>query len=274
MTRRLFVTLALVILAAPAASVVAQQNSYLIGPQDILAISVYDDSDLSGQYNVEQDGTLMFPLIGRVKVAGLTTRVVEAEIRRLLLDGYLKNPQVLVAVEQYRSQQIFVIGEVRSPGPYPLTGDMTLIEALAMAGSVTTLAADEVLIIRPADNGARRNPDPDPDADAHVTRVDLSDIRAGTLSQNVRLRDGDTIVVTRARAVYVFGQVRSPGAYTVQKGATVVQALSLAGGVTDRGSTTRIRINRDVDGTKQELRVGLDDIVEPGDTIIVLERFF
>lgn len=272
MTRRLFVTLALVILAVSAASVVAQQNSYLIGPQDILAISVYDDSDLSGQYNVEQDGTLMFPLIGRVKVAGLTTRVVEAEIRRLLLDGYLKNPQVLVAVEQYRSQQIFVIGEVRSPGPYQLTGDMTLIEALAMAGSVTTLAADEVLIIRPADSGARRDPDPDPDA--HITRVDLSDIRAGTLSQNVRLRNGDTIVVARTQAVYVFGQVRSPGAYTVQKGATVVQALSLAGGVTDRGSTTRIRINRDVDGTKQELKVQLDDIVEPGDTIIVLERFF
>jgi polysaccharide export outer membrane protein len=278
MIRRLFVTLALVILTIPSARVIAQQDTYVIGPDDVLAISVYDDSGLSGQYNVEQDGTLMFPLIGRITAGGLTTRAVEAEIGRLLLDGYLKNPQVLVAVEQYRSQQIFVIGEVRSPGPYQLTGDMTLIEALAMAGSTTNLASDEVLIVRPADDTARENPaleaGADPDDDADVTRVDLSDIRAGTLSQNIRLRDGDTIVVNRAQAVYVFGQVRSPGAYTVEKGATVVQALSLAGGVTDRGSTGRVRINRLVDGTLTEISVELDDIVEPGDTITVPERFF
>ena len=86
--------------------------------------------------------------------------------------------------------------------------------------------------------------------------------------------DSDTIIVARAQAVYVFGQVKSPGAYPIERDTTVLQALSLAGGVTDRGSTGRIKIVRTVDGKKKEIKVKLTDVVEPGDTVIVAERFF
>jgi polysaccharide export outer membrane protein len=107
-----------------------------------------------------------------------------------------------------------------------------------------------------------------------VIRVNLREIQEGALSKNVQLRDGDTLVVPKARSVYVFGQVKTPGAYPVDKDTTVLQALSLAGGVSDRGSTGRIKIVRTIEGKKKEIKVKLTDTVEPGDTIIVAERFF
>jgi polysaccharide biosynthesis/export protein len=94
------------------------------------------------------------------------------------------------------------------------------------------------------------------------------------MEQNVALRDGDTIFVPKAESVYVYGQVRSPGAYALQQSqTTVLQALSLAGGATDRGAVNRVRIVRIVNGEKVELKVKLSDLVRPGDTLIVPERY-
>ncbi len=252
---------------------VSAQTDYIVGPQDVLTITVYDQAELSGKFTVDPDGSLTFPLLGRVKVGGMTLRGLEADLTRRLADGYLRNPQVSVSMDTYKSQQIFVIGEVRAPGAYQLTGDMTIIEAVARAGSTTPQASDEVLVVRPK-AGAAGAPVLATDADATVMRVNLRDIQEGALSKNVQLRDGDTVVVQKARSVYVFGQVKSPGAYPIDKDTTVLQALSLAGGVTDRGSTGRIKVVRAVDGKKKELKVKLTDLVEPGDTVIVAERFF
>jgi len=253
----------------------AQVNNYIVGPQDVLAITLFDQQDLSGKYTVEADGTFTFPLIGRVKAGGMSLRDVEQALRTQLSDGFFKNPQVSVSVEQYRSQRIFVVGEVRTPGPYPLVGDMTLIEALARAGSTTEHAAGEALIVRSSDGSRSSGPLlPDQKNGADVIRVDVKALQSGRLSENATLRDGDTIFVPRAELVYVFGHVHNPGAYTLQSGVTVLQALSLAGGVTDRGAMSRIRIARLLEGKRTELRVKLDDIVQPGDTIIVPERYF
>jgi polysaccharide biosynthesis/export protein len=272
--RTFALALLLALAAAPPASAQGARN-YLVGPQDVLAINVWASPDLSGKYTVEADGSFTFPLIGRVKAGGLTLREVEEELKRLLADGYFKNPQVSVAIEQHRSQRIFVVGEVRSPGALPLTGDMTLIEALARAGSTTPSAGTEALIVR-------RAPGHDDDAPvmpnghgaAEVVRVDLEELQSGGLKENHPLQDGDTIFVPRAETVYVFGEVRSPGNYAIKKDTTVLQALSLAGGVTPRGSTNRIRIIRIVDGKKKEINAKLDDLLQPGDTIVVRERYF
>jgi len=253
----------------------AQTSNYIVGAQDVLAITLYDQQDLSGKYTVEADGTFTFPLIGRVTVGGLTMREVEQALRTELSKGFFKNPQVSVAVEQYRSQRVFVMGEVRTPGPYPLVGSMTLIEALARAGSTTEYAAGEALIVRSRDQQPSGGPVlPERDGSASVIHVDVKALQMGRLSENAELRDGDTIFVPRAELVYVFGQVNRPGSYTLQRNTTVLQALSLAGGVTDRGTTGRIRIARVVEGKKMEVRVKVEDIVQPGDTIIVPERFF
>src|SRR2546425_1565393 len=126
----------------------AQSNDYIVRAQDVLGITVWNQPDLTGKFTVEVDGTFTFPLIGRVTVGGLTLRQIEGELRSRLADGYLKSPQASVAIESYKSQRIFVVGEVKSPGAYPLGANMTLIEALAQAGSTTSDAGDEAVIVR------------------------------------------------------------------------------------------------------------------------------
>jgi polysaccharide biosynthesis/export protein len=249
-----------------------QAADYVVGPQDVLTITVWDQPDMSGKYSVETDGTLAFPMIGRVTVGGMKIRDVEGEIKKRLSDGYFKNPQLSVAIEQYRSQRIFIVGEVRNPGAFPLTGDMTLIEALAHAGSMTVDASHEAVIVRPRDRAVSGPTLPGQNEGAEVLRVDINKLASGALGENIALRDGDTIFVTRMENIFVLGQVRAPGAYPVQKDTTVLQALSLAGGTTDRGSTTRIRIVRLINGKRVELKAKVSDVVQSGDTIVVLER--
>ena len=250
-----------------------QSADYVIGPQDILLVTSFDQETLSGKYPVDSDGTFTFPLVGRVKAGGLTLRKLEAELKRLLKDGYFKNPQLSVGVELYRSQKIHIVGEIRTPGTYPLTGDMSLIEAIARAGSTLPTSSGEALIVR-AKTGIASAPQLPGTESVDVKTVDLKQLQSGALSQNVALRDGDTIFVPRAESVYVFGQVKSPGAYPIQRTTTVLQALSLAGGLAERGATGRIKIVRIENGKTVELKVKLTDLVRPGDTIMVPERFF
>jgi polysaccharide biosynthesis/export protein len=254
----------------------AAVTDYVVGPQDVLTITSYDQADLSGKFAVEADGTFTYPLIGRLTAGGLSLRALETQLKkRLRDDGFFNDPQVTVAVETYKSQKLFIVGEVRVPGSYPLSGDMTLIEALARAGSTLPTASGEVVIVHPAGVGASGPVLPTTDNAGNIVRVDLKALQNGALAENTVLRDGDTIFVPRAESVYVFGQVKNPGAYAMQqKNTSVLQALSLAGGLTELGSTSRIKIVRIVDGDKQELKVKLGDIVQPGDTIIVRERFF
>jgi polysaccharide export outer membrane protein len=242
-------------------------GDYVIGPQDVLSITVFDQTDLGGKYAVELDGSFTFPLIGRIQAGGTTIRSFEAELKKALADGFFKNPQVTVSIEQYRSQRVFVTGEVRNPGSYALTGDMTLIEALAKAGSTTQNAADEVVVVR----GGKGTVDSGKD----TLRVNLNDLQSGvTGTRNVDLRDGDTIYVGRAELIYVFGQVKNPGSYPIKTGTTILQALSLAGGVTPNGALNRIRVIRTVNGDKKDVKAKLTDAVDSGDTITVPERFF
>ena len=270
-----FFTIALIVLATASAS--ARQHAeptvpaadYIVGPADVLIITSYDQDDLSGKFTVENDGTFTFPMVGRVTVGGKTLREVETSLKALLVErGFFKSPQLTVAVDQYRSQKIFVLGEVRKPGVYTLSGVMRLVEALALADSTLPTAGNEIVIM-PAAN------DQSSTEHKEATRVDRDDLESGKLSANVTLHDGDTILIPRAENVYVFGQVKNPGAYPRhQDDMTVLQALSLAGGVTDRGSMGRIEILRVVAGAQQEIKAQLTDHVHANDTIIVPERYF
>lgn len=254
----------------------AGQSDRVAGPRDQLTVTVFNEPTLSGKYTVELDGTFEFPLVGRVKASGLTVRDIEAELGRELANGYLKNPQVTVGIELNPDQRIFVMGEVRTPGPYQFGGDITLLEALARAGSVSAGAASEVLVIRPTRGQPVAGPVLPPDkGDSEVIRVSLKDLQSGELARsNIMLHDGDTVFVARAQLVYMTGQVKAPGAYTIASGTTVLQALALAGGVSERGSASRIKIIRTVAGKKKEFKVKLTDPVEPGDTIVVPTRYF
>ena len=248
---------------------------YVVGPNDILVVTVYNQSQLSGKFVVEADGTFGYPLLGRIVGGGLSIRAVEDRIRAGLAAGFLTDPQVNVSVDQYRSQQIIVTGEVRQPVSVPFIGSMTLIEAIVRAGSTTDRAGTEVVIVRSASGtppaAGAQNPNV---PNSETIKVDLQRLQTGTLSQNVELRPGDTIFVPRAETVFVSGHVRRPGEYVIRAGMTVRQVLTLAGGVADRGTARRIQIIRVVDGKEVTTRVDQQKPVEAGDTIVVLERFF
>src|SRR5260221_14485986 len=158
------------------------QTDYTIRPQDVLTITVFGEAELSGKYTVEQDGTFTFPQVGRVKAGGLTLRGVEQELKKLLSDGQiLRNPQVAVAIENYRSQRILVLGEVRSPGEYQLSGEMTLLAALARAGSTTAAAGHEALIVRTPRRPQKSGEDVEPE----ILRIDLAELQAGNMNPNL-----------------------------------------------------------------------------------------
>src|SRR2546423_10598627 len=231
---------------------------YVVGPQDVLAITSYDQADMSGKFTVETDGTFTYPMIGRVKAGGLTLRGLEAAIKaQLKNEGYFRNPQITVAVDTYKSQKVFVIGEVRMPGTYPLSGNMNLVEVLARAGSTLPTASGEAVIVHAGENASAPTM-PTTDDVKDLVRVNLRDLEHGTVASNAALRHGDTVLVPRAQSIYVFGQVKNPGAYPMQQtDTTVLQALSLAGGVTDRGTTRRIKLVPILGREKRDLTVTL-----------------
>lgn len=265
--------LAIAALVAAAGLGAAAQGAQKIAPRDQLTVSVFGVDALSGKFPVGADGTITFPHLGAVAVAGQTTRDVEAHLTRSLKDaGYLVNPQVTVELEQTANKRVIVTGAVRSPGQLPFGGELTLFEALALAGSTTPEAGDLVIVLRAGAGAAGTNgagastPAAGDDEGENVIEVSLTELQSGRFADNVTLNDGDHIVVPRAQQVFINGQVRSPGAYSVPSGATVLQAITLAGGLTDRGTYRGLKILRD----KKELKnVKQDTVVRPGDTIIV-----
>jgi polysaccharide biosynthesis/export protein len=243
---------------------------YVVGPQDVLAVTVANEPTLSGKFTVVVDGTVAYPLLGSVKVGGLSLRAVERELTTRLRDGYLEKPVVSVALDQFGSQRVLVIGEVRQAGSYPLAGPTTLLEILLKAGAPTATAGSEALVVRGRGEGARA-------AASTVLRANLDALQRGDLSQDLALRPGDMVFVPRAEPVapvYVMGLVKTPGAYQVTKGATVMQVLAQAGGVTDRGSTGRMKIVRKTQQRTVEMKAALHDPVQPGDTLVVHRRLF
>jgi polysaccharide export outer membrane protein len=259
----------------PAGAVPSPATGYTVGAADVLKVVVFNEPSLSGSFRVDDDGSVTYPLIGRVAVSGLTVREIEARIKSALLDGYVRNPQVSVEMEQYRSRSIFIMGEVRTPGKYPLTESVQLLEVLAMAGSTSASASSELLVLRPRDAAAKGAPVlPEDPGSTTVFRVSMADLEAGVLSANISLQDGDTVYVPKAERFYVIGQVRNPGAFVLERNMTVEQGIALAGGFTERGSTRGIKIRRQVGPNEfKEFEVKRTDAIQAGDTIIVRQRF-
>jgi len=241
-------------------------ESYIIGPQDNLSIIVTDENDLTGKYRVDTDGTISMPYLQRVPVAGLTLAEAQSKITTLLKAGYFRNPQVRVEVDQFKARSVIVNGEVRTPGKVTLPGStISLLEALILAGSPTTNAANEVIVIHPS------KPGEPPSEPITVNRKELELGRAG---RDVVLQDGDIVNVPQAKRFYISGFVKNPGYYVLDIGTTVSQAIVLAGGLSDRGSDRRIRVQRMVNGKSLELPIELEEKVQPNDEIKIRARIF
>lgn len=246
----------------------AAPESYVIGAQDQLSITVFEEPDLTGKYRVDSDGYFTFPLLSRVRAAGLTITDLQSSLTTMLRNGFLRSPQVRVEVDQYKSQSVFVSGEVRAPGKIVMTGtSMTLLEALAQAGSPTNAASNVITVTRRPEHAAEGS-------EPTIVRINRRDLEVGRSGHDLLLRDGDIINVPPAQRFYIAGHVRTPGFYVLEPGMTVQQAIALAGGLTDRGSDRGITATRLVQGKTVDVTVKLEDAVVANDTLNVRQRFF
>ena len=237
-------------------------------------MTVFGVPELTRDVTVDTDGTFDFPLIGRVKAAGQTVRGVEAELKSRLSNGFLVNPTVNVDVGAYRSQTVYILGEVRDPGRKTLAGNASIMGALAEAGFTTNAGSYVIVSHRPEGASDVEGPVLPADNTAGQLRVSRKDLEMGR-AMNIRLQDGDTIFVPKAETFFITGFVRSPGSSPIDGELNVLQALALAGGATDQAAQNRITIDRVVDGQLTHVKIkGLTDPVKAGDTIIVPRRFF
>jgi polysaccharide export outer membrane protein len=246
---------------------------YRVGPKDVLKVTVWGHEDLSRQVVVSADGTFQFPLIGDVHAGGLTPGAVETLLRDLLGKDYLVNPQVSVSVQEYRSQRVFVLGEVDKPGTYAMTGQTTLLDVLSQAGGPGKNAGRQVVVVRfPRSEGPVA-----PGAAGSVTlRANLKLLLDGNGGENILLQNGDTVFVPKLTSFFVLGEVQRQGAYAMEKETSALEAVTLAGGFTDRAAPSGAKILRKrPDGGQESVEIDLTDPkarevhLTEGDTLLV-----
>jgi polysaccharide export outer membrane protein len=263
--RKLIVTGFVFLMIFQAVTAFAVSMSYQVGEEDLLLIKVYDMGDLTTTVRVDADGQIGFPLIGQVNVDGMTIQQIRDKISAELADGYLVNPQVSVLVQEYRSNQIVIIGEVVRPGLYKLQGEMSLLELISRAGGLTPDAGTLVTIRH----------EKTAEGISEIV-VDLADLM-GKQSSNVDiiLSNNDNIFVEKAGIVYVTGEVGKPDAYKIKDGTTVIKAITMAGGFSKLANKSKVRLVRIVDGQEKTFdRVSMNEIIQPDDVLVVPESFF
>ena len=258
----LFLTVFSLLLAVSTS--VAQE--YIIGNGDVLKITVYDNPDLTTVARVSEEGAIMFPLIGQVELAELTVSQSAEKIASLLNDGYIVEPQVSIFIEEFRSSKVVIMGQVEKPGLYTLKGQTTLMELLSNAGGLSDMAGRSAIIKRRYS----------PEESERIITVDLQKLlEEGDTSLDIEIMDSDSIYIAEAGVFFVTGEVKSPSAYTYKEGITVVKAITLAGGFSDKAATGRVKIIRKSEGKERIIeKVKMDEPVLPEDVIVVPESFF
>ena len=253
-------------------------QEYSIGPKDLLEIKVFELPELNQTVRVSEEGSITLPLLGNVKVEGMTKDTVESTLKRLLEKKWLKNAQVSVFIKEYQSKQVAVIGAVENPGMYELVGRLNLLQVISQAGGFRENASDEIFVLREGNNGM-----------AATLAIDLEELMLnGNQMFNIPLQPGDVVNVPADTIinVYVLGAVRNPGALNVKrsKGITLLQAIAQAGGIAEGGSKSGVTIKRRMkDGKEIKMEVNIKDIIkgkkvdvelEEGDVVYVAESIF
>jgi len=243
----------------------AEDDAYVLGSGDSVSIQVFDESELSGSFTIGEDGTIDYPLLGRVQVAGQTATGLDMALTERLGTKYLREPQIQVAVAKFGSHPVQVLGSVKKPGLVHLTGRNTILDVIAEAGGVTGSGVAEVRI--KFSNALQES-----------VSLSLEDLMADQ-NKNLRLSAGDVVHVSEGMVVYVSGEVNKPGSVPFTEGLTMTQALSKSGG-TKRTARTReayiLRGDQRISiNLKKVLRGKAADIMlRPDDQIVLQESVF
>jgi polysaccharide biosynthesis/export protein len=242
--------MALMFFAGTVSSLAGDQNTLLIAPGDLLHIQVADTPEMDEDARVTDQGMVPIGGIGNVKVAGLTPGDAATVVHDKLIDShYLNHPQVSITVEEFATQQVSVIGEVKTNGSFPIATPRPILAVLALAGGLTSEANRHILIERQGDQ-------------QHPLDYYASNDGTQAIEQQVMVGPGDTVVVPRAGIVYILGDVNRPGGYVMSNNEselTLLQGLALAGGVTKAAKQGHAHLIRKKAGggfTDTELSVG------------------
>jgi polysaccharide export outer membrane protein len=251
---RILMAILLSALAVPAVAQTAPQSSDKLGPGDTVHVTVFQQPDMTTDARVTEAGTIQVPLVGSVKVDGMSTSEAADAVAEALKKGeFLKSPKVNVALTTVRSRQVSVLGLVVRPGLYPLEStSVKMPQIIAAAGGIAPGGSETVTVIRSG-----------------------KPLRVASLSKDFELQGGDTVYVDRAPQFYIYGEVVRSGSYPVTDGMNVMQAIALGGGITPRGSESRIKLRRaNKDGKVIEYDVSPVERVYPNDVIYVRESIF
>lgn len=245
----------------------ASSADYVLGVGDVVRITVYQNPDLSLETRINEGGTVSYPLLGTVKLGGLSITDAEKKIATGLKDGnYLKQPQVTMLLMSGKSNQVSVLGLVNRPGRYPLeAGSSKLSEVLAVAGGIVAGTGSDVVVVSGLRGGK-----------PFRKEIDFPKVFASTGSEDdFGLENGDSIWVDRAPQIYMYGEVQRPGAQILLRDTTLLQALASAGGLTLRGTERGIRIHRrDESGQTKVIQLDMNDKLRANDIIYVKESLF
>lgn len=245
----------------------AAEGEYHLAPGDVIKVSVFQNPDLTLEARVSGNGTILYPLVGEVKLSGMTLAGGADKIAKALMDGgFLKSPQVNILLEQALGNQVSVLGSVNRPGRYPLDAEQyRLTDVIALAGGVAAdNGSDNVILMGTRDGKPYR-------VEVNIPSVFLDD----KPDLNVQVKGGDTLYVGRAAMFYVYGEVQRPGAFRLERNMTVMQGLAQGGGVTTRGSEKSLRVYRhDRTGKLEKLSLDGSAVLEPNDVIYVPESLF
>lgn len=264
--------------APPSVELFPGSFDYQIGRQDLLQIDVFGVDEMDQIVRVADDGSITMPLLGRLQIAGLTKSQVESLIAQQLAARFVRDPQVTVFIKEYQSKRVAVSGAVRSPGTFEMLGRKTLLEMISMAGGLTGDIGHEIIIFRPTVEGRTER-----------LRLDLDRlVYEADPSLNLVVGAGDIIYIPTVEKIRIFvtGAVKSPDVYEIARDEpiTVLRAVTMAGGTTDRAAEKRVRIMRtDANGQRVTLEVNLkrikqgkieDPLLQEDDIILVPEAFF
>jgi polysaccharide export outer membrane protein len=239
---------------------------YRLGSGDIIRVVVYQNQDLTLETRVSESGTVSYPLLGTIRIGGLSPSQAEKLIADGLKNGnFVKNPQVTIILLQVKGNQASVLGQVNRPGRYPIeVADMRLTDLLANAGGVAGSGTEQLVLT------GTRNGKP------YRVEVELGAIFAPNgRDLDITIQNGDVLWVDRAPLVYIYGEVQRPGPMRLERGMTPMQVLASGGGLTQRGTERGIRVHRkSTDGKVQVLQPGMDESLKDGDVVYVKESLF
>jgi polysaccharide export outer membrane protein len=245
-----------------------QSYEYQIGAKDLLEISVFEVPELNITVRVSENGLINLPLLGEVKVEGLNRFDLEKRIAAMLEKNYLKNAQVTIFIKEFQSKKISVMGAVVNPGMHDLIGRQSLLQVISMAGGLSEQASDTVSIFRQFKNVPSQS---------LVIKLDDVLLKANP-KYNIPIFPGDIVNVpgNQYLDIYVFGQVKNPGAVRMKKGSaevTLLRAIAQAGGFSDRARRGKVLITRTEEGVEKKIHVDVKDILSGGRKDFVLQAF-